>query len=51
MTTNGKNKPKNCIGIINLALKNKKSEIKPEKIKTTLPKTTEIIRNTQKKVE
>lgn len=51
MTTNGSNKPKNCIGIIYLVLKNKKSEIKPQKIKTKPPKTTEIIKNTQKKVE
>ncbi len=51
MTTNGNSKPKNCIGIIYVLLKNKKSEMKSEKIKITLPKTTEIIRKTQKKVE
>lgn len=39
------------MGIMYLLLKNKKSAIKPEKTKTTPPKTTEIIKNTQKKVE
>lgn len=51
MTTNGNNKPKNCIGIIYLLFKNKNSEMNSEKTKTAQPKNNEIIKNNQKKVE